>query len=66
MEFPGVRAAPSVYVSTETSEDFEDIHGKMWRQIAMVLTGLSPRKLKELGVLLFDPRTNRALASPFA
>lgn len=53
--FPGVRAVPTVYVSTETESDFEEIHGKIWNQIALVLTGLPSTKLRELGVVLIDP-----------
>lgn len=63
--FPGVHAAPSVYIATETEDDFERIHGKMWKQIAMVLTGLSTTKLRELGVQLYDPRTRRDLATVY-
>jgi hypothetical protein len=59
--FPGVHAAPSVYVATESEEDFERIHSKMWKQIALVLTGLSATKLKELGVALYDPFAEREL-----
>lgn len=63
--FPGLHAAPSVYVAFETEEDFERIHGKIWRPIALVLTGLPESKLEELGVVLFDAVTQAELARPF-
>lgn len=65
VHFPGIRAAPAVYVSTETDKDFEEIHGKIWKQIALVLTGLPVTKLRELGVELFDPFSKQTLVKLF-
>lgn len=59
--FPGVHVAPTVYVGIETEEDFERVHGKFWKQIAMLLTGLSTSKLKEFGVVLWDPFRHRTI-----
>jgi hypothetical protein len=59
--YPDLHAAPSVYVATESEEDFERVHGKIWKQIALVLIGLSATKLKELGVALHDPFAEREL-----
>ncbi|MBZ5713740.1 hypothetical protein [Nannocystis pusilla] len=64
--YPDLRAAPSVYVATESEEDFERVHSKMWKQIALVLTGLPTAKLRQLGVVLVDPVTRTELARPFA
>ncbi|MCY1055700.1 MULTISPECIES: hypothetical protein [Nannocystis] len=64
--YPDLHAAPSVYVATESEEDFERVHSKMWKQIALVLTGLPTAKLRQLGVVLVDPVTRTELARPFA
>lgn len=63
--FPEAEVAPSVYVATRTDQDFERIHSKMWKQIALVLTGLSEPTLQELGVVLYDPFTDTELARVF-
>ena len=47
--FPSATQAPSVFVGYETQADFESLHGPMWGQIAMMLTGLSLEKLEGLG-----------------
>lgn len=63
--FPDVEAAPSVYVASKTEHDFERIHGKIWKQIALVLTGLPASKLEELGVELYDPFEDKRLVKIF-
>ncbi|HMD98779.1 MAG TPA: hypothetical protein VKM93_15790 [Terriglobia bacterium] len=39
----------SVFVSHETASNFENYPGPLWEHVAMILTGLSEKKLKELG-----------------
>ena len=51
-----LHAAPSVYVTTESEADFER---KLWKQIALLLTGLAAAKLRQLGVVLVDPFARR-------
>ena len=54
--FPGAHPAPSVFVGYETQSDFEPIHGPMWKQVAIMLTGLSWEKIEEMGgASLYDP-----------
>jgi hypothetical protein len=50
--FPGVQQAPTVFVGYDTQADFETIHGPMWAQIAMLLTGVSLEKLLEIAPVL--------------
>lgn len=58
--FPGVRAAPSVYVGYATKADFESLHGPMWRQVLALLTGVDYERLRALGrVVLWDPMTGQ-------
>lgn len=59
--FPEVRVAPSVYVGYTTRADFEALHGPMWPQIVILLTGLDGNKLHKRfqRLLLWDPATNR-------
>lgn len=46
-------AAKSVFVSFDTQRDFERMHGPMWTQIVMLLTGLNEDKLRDLGGFTF-------------
>ena len=58
--YPTVRPAPSVFVGSDTKVDFESLHGPMWKQIAILLTGLSLEKLTEFGqVIVRDPMSGR-------
>ena len=60
--FPGRSQAPSVFVGYETQADFETLHGSMWSQIAILLTGVELAKLQQLGpVLLRVPATGREI-----
>ena len=64
-QFPGVHPAPTVFVGYESQSDFEQIHGPMWKQVAMMLTGLSWEQIEEMGgASLYDPiaGTNRKVA----
>ncbi len=45
--FPGVPVAPSVFVGYKTREEFEALHGPMWRQIVILLTGVTLERLRE-------------------
>src|SRR5208282_5864162 len=47
--FRNVVPPSSVFVSHETASNFENYHGPLWEHIAMILTGLSEKQLKELG-----------------
>mgnify|MGYP001426042618 CR=1 FL=1 len=54
--YPGVRAVPSVFVGYDTRTEFEELHGPMWKQIAMMLTGLSWEQIEQMGgVSIYDP-----------
>jgi hypothetical protein len=54
--FPGVRSVPSIFVGYETRSEFESIHGPMWKQIAMMLSGLTWEQIEEMGgVSMYDP-----------
>jgi hypothetical protein len=59
--FPGVRVAPSVYVGYTTREEFESLHGPMWPQIVILLTGVDANTIQERfpRLLLWDPATGR-------
>lgn len=63
--FPDVHRVPAVFISAGTDEDFELVHSKMWKQIALALTGLPSSKLREMGVVLYDPFTKRDLERVF-
>jgi hypothetical protein len=53
---PGAHRVPVVFVGYGSKQEFEALHRPMWPQIAQMLTGLSPRRLRELGgVELHDP-----------
>ncbi len=57
-----LRVAPRVFIAHSTREDYERLHGAMWKQIVLLLTGLSEDRLKELGrVEFWDPVTERRL-----
>jgi hypothetical protein len=58
-----VRPAPTLFVGYETRDDFEAVHGPMWKQIAMILTGLPWSQLKKLGVEFFDPAEGKRITT---
>ncbi|MCB9553726.1 MAG: hypothetical protein R3F65_01575 [bacterium] len=61
--YPDVKVAPMVFIGYQTRNDFEAVHGPMWQQVAMVLTGLSMGQLADLGgVDLFDVTTQEIIA----
>jgi hypothetical protein len=51
--FPGVHAAPSVFVGHATHADFRAVHGPVWPQVLMILGGVSIDRLATLGRLVF-------------
>ena len=55
--FPGVHPSRhNVFVGYDTRDDFEKIHGPIWRQIAIILTGLNWEQIIQLGgAKLVDP-----------
>lgn len=54
--FPGVRSVPGVFVGYDTRAEFEELHGPMWKQIAMMLTGLTWEQIESMGgVRIYDP-----------
>jgi hypothetical protein len=62
-KFPAAQPVPSVFVGYETRADFERLHGPMWRQVAMMLTGLTWRQIHAMGgVQLYDPVAEREVA----
>lgn len=51
-----------MFVGYDTQEDFESFHGKMWRQIALMLTGLGQEQLRAFGgYRLYDPSSNTVI-----
>lgn len=53
----------SVFVGTDTRRSYEDIHGTMWNQIVLLLTGLSPDQIEELGgYQIIDVRSGRMIS----
>ena len=48
-EFPSVPDASSVTIGYDTKRDFERVHGAIWQQVVMLLTGLSLEKLNAAG-----------------
>lgn len=54
--FPRARPVPSVFIGYETQAEFEELHGPIWRQVALMLTGLSWEQIEAMGgVRLYDP-----------
>jgi hypothetical protein len=54
--FPSVHPVPTIFVGYDTQGDFETLHGPMWKQIAMMLTGLTWEQIEEVGgATIYDP-----------
>lgn len=47
--YPDVQTVSSIFIGFEKMKDAEQIHGKIWEQISMLLTGLSIEQLNKLG-----------------
>ncbi len=58
-QFPGVQpTSHNLFIGYDTRELFEQQHGPMWRQIALLLTGLNVEQLEQLGGVCFvEPST---------
>ena len=53
----------SLFVGTDTRRSYEEIHGPMWDQIALLLTGLSLDQIEELGgYQVVDVRSGKMLS----
>lgn len=64
--FLGASTARSLFVGTDTQADYTDIHGPMWEQIVVLLTGLSVDRLVKLGeIVVFFPTTGHLLRPMF-
>lgn len=50
---PDWSPASSIFVSFDTQWDFDRLHGPMWTQIAMLLTGFSEEQIQSFGGLIF-------------
>jgi len=61
----GARPCPLVFIASETYETreaFEHVHGHVLRHIAIILTGVLPERLHELGPIEFrESVTDRRL-----
>jgi hypothetical protein len=56
--YPHVQRLPDVMLGYEQKQDFERLHGPLWGQVALMLTGLTPEQVNNLGgVRLYEPRT---------
>ncbi len=54
--FPKARPVPSVFIGYDTQSDFEVLHGPLWKQVATMLTGLSWKRIENLGgIKIYDP-----------
>ena len=54
--FPDTRPVPSVFIGYDTQSDFEVLHGPLWKQVATMLTGLSWKRIEDLGgIKIYDP-----------
>lgn len=61
-KYSHARQVPSVFVGYKTREEFEELHGPMWKQIAMALTGLTWSQLEKMGgVAIYDPVAQREI-----
>ncbi|MFY9820235.1 MAG: hypothetical protein WAM82_02565 [Thermoanaerobaculia bacterium] len=56
---PNWSPASSIFVSFDTQWDFDRLHGPMWTQIAMLLTGLSEEQIQDLGGFVFMTPTDK-------
>lgn len=61
----GAEPARTVSVSADRGQDFERIDGRAWRQVALILTGLTESMLTEEGLVLCDPDTDKVIARVF-
>lgn len=61
----GTEPARTVSVSADRQQDFERVDGRSWRQVALILTGLTESMLGEEGVVLCDPDTDKVIARVF-
>lgn len=57
-EHPDVRRVPSVFVGYRSKDEFESLHGPLWPQIAMMLTGLSWEQLQQMGGVTIEDVVN--------
>jgi hypothetical protein len=52
-----------IFVRYETRSDSQSLHGPMWDQIAMLLTGLKFQQIEELGgIQIFDSGELKVIA----
>lgn len=64
--FPGLEPPYQMFVGYPkrihhiTREEFERVQGSLWRQIALMITGLTDEQMEELGGFrIYDPRRSR-------
>jgi hypothetical protein len=54
----GAHVRSRVFIAHETREDYESLRGDLGEHITILLTGLAPSRLQELGGVVFmDPVT---------
>lgn len=64
--FPHARPARSLFVGYDSQADFEAVHGPMWDQVALMLTGLTAEQLRGLGgYVVRDPVTGESFGKGF-
>ena len=61
----GTEPARTVSVSADREQDFDRVDGRSWRQVALILTGLTESMLEEEGVVLCDPDNDKGIARVF-
>ena len=49
VRYPEVHCTRSIFVGYDTESDFKHYHGPLWKQIVLILTGLTAERLAELG-----------------
>ena len=57
-KFPASQKVPSIFVGYASKEDFEKLHGPLWKQIAEMLTGVPAYQLPG-GLVIQEPRNGR-------
>jgi hypothetical protein len=61
----GIEPARTVSIRADREQDYEKIDGRVWRQVALILTGLTESMLADEGVVLCDPDTDKVIARVF-
>lgn len=62
-KYPTARAVPFVHLGYKTKAEFEELQGRLWKQVAIMLTGLTWRQIQLMGgAQIYDPVAEREIA----